>query len=168
MRTSIQYETWPPMTAELVTSTPTPTVRTATIPISTPSGYTQTPTLLVTTATNLQETIHTREIVAWCLVLLLTMLILLLITTVCAHITVQNVHRKRQARRREIQAQEDELEDNPGYEASNARPSLCKVVENPCYKVNEAKRTSESESALYESIKLEHFHTYANIHSSNM
>ena len=55
---------------------------------------------LVTTTTNVQETIQTREIV-----------------------TVRNVHRK--VRRKEIQAQEDELEDNPGYEASNARLSLC-------------------------------------------
>lgn len=65
---------------------------------------------------------------------------------------------------KKIQAQEDdELEDNPGYEPSNARPSLCEVMENPCYQVTEAKRTSETESALYESIKLEHFHTYANM-----
>ena len=70
-------------------------------------------------------------------------------------------------RRKEIQAQEDELEDNPGYEASNARTSLCEGMENPCYKITEANRTSELESALYESIKLEHFYTYANMHSSN-
>ena len=75
------------------------------------------------------------------------------------------MHRK--VRRKEIQAQEDELEDNPGYEASDAQTSLCEVMENPYYKNTEVRQTSESESALYESIKLEHFYTYANMHSSN-
>ena len=159
---STQYETSSPTTAELAPSVQTSTTGTPTILMPTSSGHKDVPPLLAT-ATNIREqgTIQTREIVAWCLTVLLTILSTVLLT-IAIFTAIRTIHnRKRNARRKEIQAQEDEVEDNPGYGTSNARPSLCEVMENPCYIATQAKRVSESDSALYESIKLERFYTYA-------
>ena len=159
---STQYETLSPTTAELAPSVQTSITGAPTILMPTSSDHKDMPPLLATD-TNIHErgTIQTREIVAWCLAVLLTILSTVLLTVVI-FTAIRTIHnRKRNTRRKEIQAQEDELEDNPGYEASNARPSLCEVMENPCYIATQAKRVSESDSVLYESIKLEHFYTYA-------
>jgi hypothetical protein len=136
------------------------------MPQATPSELKDTPTPFTVTTTNLilcgNESIHAREIVAWFLTVLLTILLIVLFTVVIFVTTIRNVYdRKRNLplRRKGNRAQEEELEDNPGYEAtSNARPSLCEVMDNPCYITTEANRVSETQSGLYESIKLDHIY----------
>ena len=199
MKTSTEYETLPSMTVELTQSAQTSTMKTAIILIPTPTN--ELPTSLLTTNENLDGTPHPREVVAWLLVMLLTILSLVLLTIV-VYITVLGAHKKTKAGNDHIQDPEEELEDNLCYEAShsqvqtssenelndngyceasevqttlhrnatpelkenscngasNAQPSVCKVIDNPCYISTEAKRTSEN---LYESIKIEHFYTYA-------
>ena len=107
-----------------------------------------------------ESNIQTREMVAWLLTVLLTILLTVLFTVVIFVAKIRNVrNRKRKLlRRKENEAQEDELEENPGYEASNARSSLCEIMDNPCYIASEARWISETQSGIYESIKLDHFY----------
>ena len=147
----------------------TPFKVSATTLTPTPSMFSDmTPPLTVTTTvTNTcgdqSNNIQTREMIAWLLTVLLTILLTVLFTIVIFAAKIRNVHnRKRKLlSRKGNEAQEDELEENPGYESSNPRSSLCEVVDNPCYVTSEARRISETPSGVYESIKLDHFYEYS-------
>ena len=120
-----------------------------------PPPLTVTTTVTVTNTCEDQSNIQTREMIAWLLTVLLTMLLTVLFTVVIFLAKIRNVHNQKRKllKRKGNEAQEDELEENPGYEASNAQTSLCEVMKNPCYIASEARRISETQLGIYESIK---------------
>ena len=147
------------------TSIETSTMRSTSIVLmSIPSGYKETPPPLQASTTNVHvdRTIQNREIIAWCLAVLLTILTTGLLIILIS-ITIRNIYnRKRNARRKETQTQEDELEDNQRYGVTKTRPSLLEVMENPCYRATTANRLPETQSAVYESIKLDRIYVNTN------